>query len=303
MGKAMITIKSKISFYSQENKLIGYLYQPDNIVDNEVRSTILLVPPQAGVKEQTVDEYAQRLSAHGFICLTFDHATFGDSEGEPRFYENPYNKSEDISAAVTYLSTLDIVDKKSIFGLGICSGGGYLSHTAVTDRRISKVATVNAYFDHRGFYRSLFSQKNLDELLSSVNNARLQFVNGEAISYLPHAPENCTPDMPKLFQEFYEYYMTDRGIKGKYESKFLPWSYEKLLTFSALDNANFLAPTPLLMIIGELAGSKNESEQMYKEASEPKELFEIGGANHIDLYDKSIFVERAIDKLIAFYRS
>lgn len=41
---------------------------------------------------------------------------------------------------------------------------------------------------------------------------------------------------------------------------------------------------------------------MYKEASEPKELFEIDSANHIDLYDKSIFVERAIDKLIAFYR-
>ncbi|WP_421279542.1 hypothetical protein [Aeromonas veronii] len=74
------------------------------------------------------------------------------------------------------------------------------------------------------------------------------------------------------------------------------------MTFSALDNAKFLAPTPLLMIIGELAGSKNESEQMYKEASEPKELFEIDSANHIDLYDKSIFVERAIDKLIAFYR-
>ncbi|MGN5073711.1 alpha/beta hydrolase [Aeromonas veronii] len=155
----MITIKSKISFYSQENKLIGYLYQPDNIVDNEVRSTILLVPPQAGVKEQTVDEYAQRLSAHGFICLTFDHATFGDSEGEPRFYENPYNKSEDISAAVTYLSTLDIVDKKSIFGLGICSGGGYLSHTAVTDRRISKVATVNVLRSSRFLSQLILSKE------------------------------------------------------------------------------------------------------------------------------------------------
>lgn len=299
----MITVKSKVSFYSQENKLVGYLYQPDKIGDNEVRPTIFLVPPQAGVKEQTVDEYAQRLSAHGFVCLTFDHATFGDSEGEPRFYENPYNKSEDISAAVTYLSTLDIVDKKSIFGLGICSGGGYLSHTAVIDRRISKVATVNAYFDHRGFYRSLFSQKDLDELLTSANNARLQLTNGKTISYLPHAPEQCTPDMPQLFQEFYEYYMTDRGAKGKYESKFLPWSYEKLLTFSALDNAKFLAPTPLLMIVGEVAGSKYESEHMYKKANEPKELFEIDGANHIALYDESIYVEKAIDKLIAFFSS
>lgn len=297
----MLTIKSKISFYSQENKLIGNLYKPDNIRDNEVCPTILLVPPQAGVKEQTVDEYAQRLSAHGFVCLTFDHATFGDSEGEPRFYENPYNKSEDISAAVTYLSTLDIVDKNSIFGLGICSGGGYLSHTAVTDRRIAKVATVNAYFDHRGFYRSLFSQKDLDALLSSVNNARLQFTNGEAISYLPHAPEQCSPDMPKLFQEFYEYYMTDRGAKGKYESKFLPWSYEKLLTFSALDNARFLAPTPLLMIVGELAGSRNESEMMYNTANEPKQIYQIDGANHIDLYDIDSYIRNAIAKLIEFY--
>ena len=40
-----------------------------------------------------------------------------------------------------------------------------------------------------------------------------------------------------------------------------------------------------LFIAGEHAHSRYFSEDAYQEASEPKELYIVPGANHVDLYD------------------
>lgn len=290
----------RVEFFKLATKIVGNLYTPELMRTTIKNEAIVLVAPQAGVKEQTVSNYAIELAKRGFICLTFDHATFGDSDGLPRFYENPYDKSEDISAAVTFLSTLSIVDSDLIYGVGICSGGGYLSYTAITDRRLKKVATVSAYFDHRGFYRRIMDSDSINSLLNNANESRVRFNVKNEIQYLPHAPLTRDPDMPELFKQFYDYYMTERGARGKYESKFLPWSYEKLLTFSVLDNASFLSPTPLLMIVGDLADSAYESENMYAAAGKPKYIIKIPGANHIDLYDDPIYIELAVDEITLF---
>ena len=45
-------------------------------------------------------------------------------------------------------------------------------------------------------------------------------------------------------------------------------------------------PVPVLFIAGEHAHSRYFSEDAYQEASEPKELYIVPGANHVDLYDR-----------------
>ena len=42
----------------------------------------------------------------GYICLTFDASHQGESEGEPKLLDNPYERTEDIKCAVDYLTTL-----------------------------------------------------------------------------------------------------------------------------------------------------------------------------------------------------
>jgi uncharacterized protein len=42
-------------------------------------------------------------------------------------------------------------------------------------------------------------------------------------------------------------------------------------------------------------------QEVQKKAKEPKELFVVDGATHIDLYDKSQFVTPAVAKLTAFF--
>ncbi|NVH51645.1 alpha/beta hydrolase [Photobacterium damselae subsp. damselae] len=294
----MTIIKKSVYFISNGSRISAELHQPKHIRNK--CSAVVIAAPQAGVKEQTVQIYAEKLAKKGFVALTFDHSSFGASEGFPRFNENPFNKAEDCRNAVTFLRTLEYVDE--VHGLGICSGGGYLAHAVASDRRVKSLATVSAYFDHRGFYNEILGREGILALLAQVNEAREHYLMTGEINYLPHAPQYDLPDMPRLFREFYEYYMTDRGIKGLYESKFLPWSYENLVNFSALDIADKLSPTPLLMIVGTEADSAYESEKMFNKANEPKELIRIEGANHIGLYDVDKYVDQAVNQLVKFFK-
>ncbi|BCD45971.1 alpha/beta hydrolase [Helicobacter suis] len=45
-------------------------------------------------------------------------------------------------------------------------------------------------------------------------------------------------------------------------------------------------PRPLSFITGDQAHSKEFSESAYKKAAEPKELYYVKGAGHVDLYDR-----------------
>ncbi|WP_104400821.1 alpha/beta hydrolase [Vibrio penaeicida] len=286
-------------FYSNGSRIAANLFIPTK--GCHPFPAIVIAAPQAGVKEQTVDHYATRLAAKGFVTLTFDHATFGASEGQPRFHENPYLKAEDISNAVTFLRLHHHVQPDRVYGLGVCSGGGYLSFAAATDRRIKSVVTVSAYFDHRGFYQTIMGREGVLEVLELGNKARETYQQTGEISYLPHAPESDSEDMPRLFREFYDYYMTSRGQKGRYESKFLPWSFASLANFSALDVAENLSPTPLLMIVGSEADSAYESEQMLRATAGAGKLEVIQGSNHIGLYDVAEYVDQAIDKIATHF--
>ena len=61
-----------------------------------------------------------------------------------------------------------------------------------------------------------------------------------------------------------------------------------------------ISPRPLLFIIGENAHSRYFSEDAYERAVEPKELYIVPGARHIDLYDRADMIP--FDKLETFFK-
>ena len=68
------------------------------------------------------------------------------------------------------------------------------------------------------------------------------------------------------------------------------WSYQHL---------DWIAPRPVLFITGDRAHSRIFSEHAYSRASEPKELFIVPGAGHVDLYDRVNLIPW--DKLTSFF--
>lgn len=62
-----------------------------------------------------------------------------------------------------------------------------------------------------------------------------------------------------------------------------------------------ISPRPILFVIGENAHSRYFSEDAYEMAAEPKELYVVPGANHIDMYDGGDNNYIPFDKLEEFF--
>ncbi len=134
---------NRVTLKTHGAKIVGNLFIPENYVEGEKLPAIVIVGPATSVKEQVPGMYANKLAEKGFITLAFDHRSYGESDGEPRSTEDIFMKSEDIKSAVSFVRSLAQVDKDKIGATGICAGAGYLVQTAVGERRINAVATVN----------------------------------------------------------------------------------------------------------------------------------------------------------------
>jgi fermentation-respiration switch protein FrsA (DUF1100 family) len=60
-----------------------------------------------------------------------------------------------------------------------------------------------------------------------------------------------------------------------------------------------VSPRPMLFITGDKAHSIEFSQDAYKRAAEPKELYIVPGAGHVDLYDRTELIPW--DKLTSFF--
>jgi fermentation-respiration switch protein FrsA (DUF1100 family) len=69
------------------------------------------------------------------------------------------------------------------------------------------------------------------------------------------------------------------------------------MAFFPFDQVEAISPRPILMMVGGKAGTRFWSDEVYAKAQEPKELFVVDGATHIDMYDKPQFVTPAVAKL------
>ena len=104
----MNTRREAFTFVNGTDRLVGVLYLPP---DRDAVAAVVTTGPLTSVKEQATGNYAQALAERGFAALAFDHRTFGESEGDPRQFENPEGKAGDVSAAVTALAA-DRADRR-----------------------------------------------------------------------------------------------------------------------------------------------------------------------------------------------
>lgn len=86
--------------------------------------------------------YGAALAKEGFVVIAFDASYQGESGGEPRWTENPVQRSADFVYVTDYLVTLDYIDADNIGVLGICGGGGYATNATMLERRIKALVAV-----------------------------------------------------------------------------------------------------------------------------------------------------------------
>ncbi|KAF2258067.1 alpha/beta-hydrolase [Lojkania enalia] len=280
-----------------------------NDLDRSVNSSANIVGyPMGAVKEQSANLYATKLAEQGFVTVSVDTSFWGGSDGEPRNAVLPDVYSETFSAVVDYLSTQDFVDRERIGVLGICGSGSFVISAAKIDPRMKAIATTSMYdmgaVNRNGLRRSQNVEQRKELIAAAVQQRQIE-VDGGEIQYTGGTPHEITAESTPVDIEFFDFYRTPRGeFTPEGSSPNLTThptlsSNTKFMNFYPFNDIDTISPRPMLFISGDQAHSREFSEDAYALAAEPKELFWVPGAGHVDLYDRVELIP--FDKLTRFF--
>ena len=285
-------------------ELAADLYVPKDIDKSKKYRAIIVGPPFGSVKEQTSGLHAQKLAEMGYITLAFDPSFRGESGGSPRQIDVPEIRVEDFSAAVDFLSNYPLVDKDRIGVLGVCASGSYGLGAAKIDPRIKAYATVSMFDIGRARREGLggtITKEQRMQTLQEIGEQRTKEFAGAQRRDVNSIPTRLTGKETPIQREFYDYYRTPRGGHPRATNSYSFTSLAPLANFYPLDHIDTISPRPVLFIVGERAESAYFSQDAYQRAAEPKALFVVPGASHVDLYDRPQYMAVSLKKLNEFF--
>ena len=288
--------------------LVGDLYTPKGVNANEKLAAIAISGPFGAVKEQSSGLYAQTLAERGFVTLAFDPSYTGESSGTPRNVASPDINTEDFSAAVDYLSNVNIVNPDKIGILGICGFGGFAINAAAIDTRIKATTAVTMYditrVSAKG-YNDIMDENARYDTKQALNKQRTEDYKSGTFAKQPGLPDKLTGEEPQFIKDYWRYYKTKRGFHKRSINSNSNWNMTSSLSLinqPILQYAQEIR-TPILIVHGENAHSRYMGEDAYhKLKGDNKELFIVKGANHVDLYDGGDKNAIPFDKIESFYK-
>lgn len=308
--KSEVIHMEKVSFSNlYKMEVAGNLFLPKNRKEGEKYPAIIVGHPMGAVKEQSANLYATKMAERGFITLSVDLSFWGGSEGSPRNAVSPDMYSETFSAAVDFLGTRPFINPESIGVIGICGSGSFAISAAKIDPRLKAIATVSMYdmgaANRNGLKHAVTLEQRKQMLVEAAEQRSFEIQGGET-KYTSGTVHELTETSSPIEREFYEFYRTPRG-------KFTPegatdlttthptfTSNVKFMNFYPFNDIETISPRPMLFITGEVAHSREFSEDAYKRAAEPKELYIVPGAGHVDLYDRMSLIP--FNKLESFFK-
>lgn len=294
----------KVTFRTRYGTVLaGDLYMPRDAGGK--RAALAVSGPFGAVKEQASGLYAQTMAERGFLTLAFDPSYTGESSGEPRHVASPDINTEDFSAAVDFLTTLDAVDAERIGIIGICGFGGMGLNAAAMDTRIKATVAVTMYDMSRVTANGYFDSMDADAryaLRQQLNAQRTRDARSGSIA--PSAaglPEALTGDEPQFVKDYFAYYKTGRGFHPRSINSNGAWNATSALSFLNMPLLAYAGEirSAVLLVHGEKAHSRYFSEDAFKKLNgDNKELLIVPGASHTDLYDRVDIIP--FDRIEAF---
>lgn len=288
------------TFTSDGLALAADLYVRDDL--SSPAPAIVFTGPFTGVKGQVTGHYARRIAEAGFVTLAFDHRNFGASEGEPRQHEDATGKLADLRDAVSHLASRPEVDAERIGVCGICLGGGYALRFAGFDPRVKAAVLVAGGYNSPYKMREGMGEEGYrSQMANFAAVAQEQHRTGEVAYMAAVAPEGEPAAMGG--QEPFDYYGTERGAAPGWENRVTTLSIHELLTFDALCGADFISPTPALIVHGRTDAycAPSLAQEAHDRMAGPKEIVWLDTTNHIDLYDVETYVGPAVEHATAWF--
>lgn len=288
----------RVTFEVGGEQVVGELHLPEN---GAPFGAAVLLGPLTSVKEQATRSYARALAERGWAALSFDPRTFGESGGQPRQYESPPAKVEDVRGAVQFLASRPEVDPARIVAVGICAGGGYMAGAVAAEPQIRAFGAVAGFFHDAAMQRQWMGEEQLQAQLERARAARERF---EATGEVESIPAVGAPgeEVAMPLAEAFDYYGTERGAIGGYVNRFAVMSREHTLPWDAQEAAARIT-VPTVMVHSDKALAPALARSFYDRLAGPKQIHWVESEGQIDFYDDPARVEPAADHLDQAFRA
>lgn len=265
-------------------KLRSWLFVPSEGNGPGPYPAITMAHGYAGVREHSIDRFAQAFVKAGFVVLLHDHRNFGASDGSPRQDIDPWRQIADWRRAISYLESLDVVDPKRIGLWGTSYAGGHAIVLGATDRRlrcvVAHVPTISGY--EQGLRR--VAPENvaaLEEVFAEDERAQLR---GEPPRR--QAIVSDDPAVPASYRtkDAIDFYLQPLP-EGAWENSVTLRSARAARMYEPGQWISRVSPTPLLLVVAtrDTITLTDIELAAYERALQPKRLVTIEGG-HFDPY-------------------
>jgi hypothetical protein len=295
-------MRRDIRFDSQGDPCVGWLYLPDGLHDGQKAPAIVMANAITAVKEMVLPAYAERFIAAGYACLAFDFRFLGESGGEPRGQLFASEQIEDLRNAISWLSLQPEIDANRIGAWGASFGGAHVLYLAAFDKRIKAAVAAIPSMRTIDTMVHFIGRQGLAQIQGFLGWDRTNRYQTGVVSYMKtvsDGTENAMLPNPEA-NEFYN--RQAATIAPNWNSQVTVESLEKLLEYDPTYAIEFIAPTPLLMIVGEhdMSQPANLSLAAFARAGEPKKLITMP-SGHTEMLEKPEFVDKGASEAIAWF--
>lgn len=291
---------NRVRFASGDDVLVGDLHRPVETSEPFDGAVVVVTGSWTTSKEQQADFYARRLAAAGISSLTFDFRGFGQSQGQPRDWENPERKIADINAAITHLTGRGDVDPDRIGAVGVCASSGYQAANAATDPRVRSLVMIAPWLHNPELVAPYYGgPEGVAERIVASRRARIAYETDGVQEFIPAV--STTNPAAAMFGP-YDYYLDpERGAIPEWDAQLAVMSWEPWLTFDAISSASRI-DIPVQSIHSRAAAVPDGAELFHERLRGPSELTWIEGGQ-LDFYDQPAQVAVSLERAVSHFRN
>lgn len=279
-------MRTDIAFEAEDGTTLrGWLYVPDD--DAGPHPAVVMAHGYSAVKEQTLVDLAEVLTARGLASVVYDHRNLGASDGTPRQDIDPVAQYRDMRTAITYAISRDEVDAERVGIFGSSYSGAHVLVVAATDQRVkcvvSQVPLINGFAN----IARLNTADSFLGLLDMLDDERSARFAGDEPVIIPVCSDD--PAIPAAFpgEHTYNYFHHDGHDAPNWRNETTLRSIDLALSYDVTPFMERIAPTPLLMILASVDTTTptDLALEAFDLAHEPKRVMIVTG-QHYDVYVK-----------------
>lgn len=286
----------EIEFNSHGETLAGELFLPPGAGPFPA---VAIMGPVAFIKEQSPLQYASRIVRQGIAALIFDPRYHGASSGEPRRYESPQAKIEDLSASIDFLTAHESIDANKIGIVGICQGVNWAIETTIRDKRVKSLALVAGHYlvpEVANMYAG--GEEGVAKRIQNSRKAQAAYEKNGEVQYIDIVGSQQALLTNEAINDWYMPWANHApwfASRGQWENRITAMSEEGIWGWR-IDKTLRKLKTDVVMIHADHAASGPAVPRKLFDSipAKNKKLHWIDGANQFMFYENPITIDKAI---------